>query len=326
MLRIIIYDKLDKEGRAIQGERRAYAAFSDEAAQQQFIADANLDEERIKFDYFDAPTRGLPESAQPRDICYALYKKWAMNGPFELSGYSYTKSFHDQAVGYDNFVMPVLINKNYEEAEAWKDAAIKARLGTGKAYREAKRALEKLPQQEREKKEAEFLVDFAQNTYSAIKPKTRREVHAVQICFAIAVIWIAMMLFFIPEDPESGENVDSVPWLPKASNVSFFRAPEFAVFEANVPWSEAQKIVPASFQPIQNGEIVRYNIYLPNADTSKAETLEMSPAEFEKWQNSRKATVVEGFKAEAQDGSIFLYDSKAERLYADVKSDSRSNF
>lgn len=326
MLRVIIYDKLDKDGRAIQGERRAYAAFSDEAAQQQFIEDAGLEEERIKFDYFDAPTRGLPESAQPKDICYALYKKWAMDGPFELSGYSYTKSFHDQSGGYDHFVMPVLINKNHEEAEAWKDAAIKARLGTGKAYREAKRALELLPQQEREKREAEFLVDFAQNTYQAIKPKTRREVHAIQICFVIAVIWISAMFFFIPDDPEAGENLQSVPWLPEASNVSFFKSPDFIVFEATIPWPEAQKIVPANFEPTQSGEIVRYNMYMPNAQTSKAETLEMGAAEFEKWQNQRKATTNDGFKAEAPDGSVYIYDTKSERLYADVRGSSTSSF
>ena len=114
--------------------------------------------------------------------------------------------------------------------------------------------------------------------------------------------------------------------MPHASNISYFRAPGLLVFEADIPWHEVEAIVPASFVPVTNGEINRYNLYLPSSKTSRAETLEMTSEQFEAWLGKRKATIAEGFIAEGEDGSVFLYDSKAERLYGDVKGESRSVF
>ncbi len=326
LLRVLIYDKLDEKGRAISGERRAMAAFSDEEAQQKFVDDAKLDRERIKFDYFEGDRTNLPESAQPNDICFALYKKWSKEGPFELSGYSYTKTFEDVAAGYDHFVMPLLIDKSHEETEAWKDAAMRARLGTGKAYREAKKALARLPEQEREKREAEFLTDFAQNAYKVFKPKTRREVVAVQGALILGLIWVAVMIFLVPESPNLAENVGEVSWLPGASNISYFRSPEMLVFECQVPWNRAQAYVPTEFEPVRNSEFMRYLVYLPNANPEPMQGLEMSGEDFEKWNAHFKAVVPEGYQARFEDGSILLYDTAKGILYGQVQGTTRDFF
>lgn len=326
MLRVLIYDKLDDQGRAITGERRAIAAFSDETAQQQFIQDAKLEPERIKFDFFEGTIEELPETAQPEHICYALYKKWSQGGPFQLSGYAYTKTFPDVTGGYDQFVMPVLINKTHAESEAWKDAAIQARLGSGRAYREAKKALEKLPEQEREKREAEFLVDFAQNAYRTIKPKTARETRAVQAAIAIAIIWAILMFLFVPIRPSAGENLRSVSWLPRATDVSYFRSQEMVIFECRIPWQQAQTLVPAEMRPARDTEFTRYTLYRPGPNASPEQSLAMTPEEFEQWNSRHTVTVRQGYLAELDDGSRFLYDSVSGTLYGLAYGDTRKNF
>lgn len=321
MLRILVYDKLDDKKHPIPGERRALAAFTDEAAQQSYIADAGLEADRIKFDYFDAPRSGLPTTAQPDHICFARYKKWSRNGPFELSGYAYTQSFQDDAAGYDEFVMPILIDKSHEETVAWKEAAIQARLGMGRAYRQAVKALERLPAQEREKKEAEFLVDFAQQTYQAFKPKTRREVTALRLGLVLAVASVLVWLFLVPEQPQIIENAPSVKWLPEGRNVSAYRTPEVVVFEADMPLDAAQALFPGEWHLEMNTHIMRYQIFSP--EWNNTDQLEMDDSEFEAWQNRFKASVPRGMVARLSDGSELLFDLDAERLYGNIRGESR---
>lgn len=325
-LRILIYDKLDDQGHAIPGERRALAGFSDEQAQQQFVEDAKLERERIKLDFFECDTFDLPETAQPNHICFALYKKWARDGAFELSGYSYTRSFEDTATGYDKFVMPILVDKSHEEMEAWKDAAMRARLGSGKTFRAAKRALAKLPAQEREKREAEFLTDFAQNAYKVFKPKTQREAVAIKSAIALGLIWVAVMFLFIPEEPSLAENAGSVPWLPDASNISYFRSPEVIVFECQVPWQRAQIYIPAEYKPVRDTEFMRYNLYMPNANPEPMQGLEMSSEEFEEWNAFFKAQIKDGYEATFSDGSRLVYDTTNGMLYGFLIGDTRDLF
>lgn len=325
-LRILIYDKLDEKGRAMPGERRAMAAFSDEKAQIKYIEDAKLEGARIKSDYFQADRQNLPETAQPDHICYALYKKWSRDGAFELSGYSYTKSFEDTGAGYDQFVTPLLIDKTHEETQAWKDAAIRARLGSGKAYRDAKKALARLSEQEREKREAEFFTDFAQNTYKVFKPKTQREVLAMRGAITLALIWIAVTFLLVPEEPSLVENANSVSWLPGASNVSYFRSPSMIAFECSVPWQRAQSYANAQFQPVQDLEVMSYRVYIPNANPEPMQGLKMNDSEAEEWNTYFKRTVKDGYRATFEDGSYLVYDSNSGQLYGFVQGETRKQF
>lgn len=324
MLHILIYDKLDDKRRPILGERRAIAAFTDEAAQQAYIEDAELDTERLKFDFFDASTEGLPLSAQPNDIVYAFYKKWTRTGPFELSGYSYTQSVERDAVGYDEFCVPVLIDKSFAEGEAWKEAAIRARLGTGREYRQAKKALESLPSQEREKREAEWMLEAAKQTYAAIKPKTKREASLVKLFTLLIPIAVLAWLFFIPEPPNVAENVESVPWLPDMSDVSYFRATDLIVFEGTTTQEGAEKIAGTTLKPTVSSKVNRYLMFMPTTIAVDGEA--MSAEDVENWQNKFSLEVRNGRYVKLPDGSEFAYDVKTGRLYGSVRGETRERF
>ena len=288
-----------------------------------FVTESGLASEELKFDFYEPQKEGQVVRLADIKMCYALYKKWSINGPFELSGYSLTQSYRDIEGGLDEFIMPILVNKSYAEIEDWKKSALKAaaaelqkqelpsevtRKGAGKPVKE--------------KREAEAFLRFTQQAYSAVKPKTKRERHELKIIAVLAIIWIVVMIYLVPGRPKLVEHAQSVSWLPGVTDISYFRAPDLVIFEGKTSLENAMTLSPGTLKPGDDGVIARYIMFKPESSDVDANKLASDSDEFERWQGQFQAKVSKPYAVSFPDGSRLLYDSMNNTLYGYLQGET----
>lgn len=120
---------------------------------------------------------------------------------------------------------------------------------------------------------------------------------------------------------ETGENVESVDWLPtSATNVSFYRSYSFTAYEFDIPESDFVDWARWNLKPISKPvSVVRYcyssaDVTEPDASATQAEW-----DAFEQRYDARRATVADGLyyvNEQPDGGGVWVaYDRKQGRAY-----------
>ena len=335
IIRIVIQEKLDENDRPIAGERRAIAAYTSQNLLNRYINDAGLNKDSLKFDFYEPEKDSNYIAPKNTDICYVLYKKWSIHGPYEISGYSFSQSFQDAKGGLDEFVMPILLNSTYDEIEAWKKSALKAAASalttppfalTNKKDKTKTKTKARRSGIDREKQEAAALLSFAQRAYQAVKPKSLRERTELKIIGVFAIVWIISMFFIIPSRPKLVDNAASVNWLPGVTDVSYYYTTELLIFEGHTTLKQALEIGPVKLKPVATSSIARYTMFKPETNKANPEALEKDPKAFERWQQQFQVRADKCYIAKLPDGSRLLYDSKNQTLYGYIQGNTLKNW
>jgi hypothetical protein len=116
---------------------------------------------------------------------------------------------------------------------------------------------------------------------------------------------------------ETGENIDSVSWLPKsASHISYLRSYGFTAYEFDISESDFRAWSSWELQPISKPVTVMRYSFTNQADFDTRNT---SMAQWDRWEEKCRATVSDGLWYERRRGNgggvTVAYDRTKGRAY-----------
>jgi hypothetical protein len=298
------------------GSLHALGAFTSKEKQLAYQKDFGLKDSQVRLDFFNGP---FDEDIK---VIYAGHRHWNMD-LFQLGGYFKSEGEAWTWVTQEGYVSVLRIDTSHQDEKALQAAALERYAKLQRHWRLA--SYEELVKREgADKASANIKLRFYEDALESFKPRTRRDLRAL---YALAVLILCLPLaifFFLSDGSDYGENHDSVSWLPNyASDISYYRSKQVQVFEFKISgenfrrWAEDRGMYVKTFT---NPEIIsRYKAYIPTpAGQAQAPATPdgiLSVNQFESWQNSISAKIINGLIAESPGQGTAIYDGDSEKAY-----------
>lgn len=298
------------------GSLHALGAFSSKDKLQEYQNDTGLKDGNVRLDFFNGP---FPEGIK---VIYAGHRRWNMDR-FQLAGYFKSEGEAWNCVTHDGYVSVLQIDTTYEEELQLQQKALERYAQLQKRWRLTTYD-ELIAREGLDKTRANIVLRFYEDALDSFKPKSRRDIRALYALFAVILTLPIAVFFFLSHQPEFGEHLDSVSWLPgTASNISFYKSKQVEVYEFNISenafkiWARDKGLKVTAITNQQS--LSRYKAYIPSAASESGKAVSPDGSveleQFEAWQNAISAEVEQGWHAHSKTEGTAIFDSQQQRAY-----------
>jgi hypothetical protein len=298
------------------GSLHALGAFTTKEKQSAYQAATGLADNQVRLDFYNGPFE------EDTKVIYAGHRRWNMDR-FQLAGYFNSEGEAWTWVTQEGYVSVLQIDTSYEEEKAQEKEALERYAKLQKRWRLS--SYEDLVAREGiEKARANIMLRFYEDALESFKPKSRRDIRALYAFFILILILPLAVFFFLSNEPDYGENVESVSWLPNyTSSISYYRSKQVHVYEFKVSAADFKRWAESNGMTVRrliNQEILsRYKAYVPTEQGQTGKPISpdgsVSIKQFEAWQAAISIKIDAGLIAKNASEAIAIYDLDTQKAY-----------
>ncbi|MGB1127026.1 MAG: hypothetical protein ACPG3X_01490 [Opitutales bacterium] len=298
------------------GSLHALGAFSTKEKQAAYQKATGLADSQVRLDFYNGP---FDEEIK---VVYAGHRRWNMNR-FQLGGYFKSEGEAWNWVTQEGYVSVLRIDTSYEEEKQLEQEALERYAMLQKRWRLATYK-DLIEREGADKARANITLRFYEDALESFKPKTRRDVRALYTFIVLALLLPVAIYFYASSEPDYGENLPSVRWLPGyASDVSYYRSKQVKVYEFRIKAEHFKTWATANGMDLRRlstpRTMSRYKAYLPTPEGRSSEPATPNGVvgieQFREWQSAISITVETGMIAQGKGTAVAVYDVRTQRAY-----------